>query len=221
MRQIEFKKRLHWSEKILGKTKCWRWFPVEVDEHRQRMSINGRKLLGHRYAYELLRDRGQTLSGPLAKNQPLVQTCDSACCLNPHHHMPALSQKAVVERGEWTGIAPNDPRGAHNRQKETCPYGHAFTDENTGWTKDGKRRCLACHRERAWLPLDARHIIYPNEVVRTLTRSAAEPVAADFVEPEWDDHDETAEDPGDWAALEPATCDGGPDDDAGVMVEGP
>ena len=41
---------------------------------------------------------------------------------------------AIAQSGKWTGIKPNDLRGAHNRKKDRCPYAHALTTENTLWT---------------------------------------------------------------------------------------
>jgi len=39
--------------------------------------------------------------------------------------------------------------GAKRRAMTHCKNGHEFTPENTGLTKEGWRRCRACHRERA------------------------------------------------------------------------
>jgi len=214
MKKVDCDTRLHWSEEIWGKTRCWHWFPSEVDEHRQRMSVGGRRVLVHRHAYEVLRQRGKELAGPLKKNQPLVRTCDNPRCVSPYHHMPALSQKAIAESGEWTGIQPNDPRGAHNREKDCCPYGHAYTAENTAWTKEGKRRCLTCHRERAWLPLDMRHIVYPNERVRRPT-PPPEPIHPEADDALWNHEPEVYDDdPGDWSVLVEPDCDAAAVDDA-------
>jgi hypothetical protein len=44
---------------------------------------------------------------------------------------PLQSTHSDRQSGKWTGIKPNDLRGAHNRQKDRCPYGHALTTENT------------------------------------------------------------------------------------------
>lgn len=159
MKKTDFNRKLQWCDDTWGKDRCWPWFPPEIDEHRQRISVGGRKLLVHRYAYEYLFERGRKLPGPLKKNQPLVKTCNGPRCINPYHHMPAVSRKALVEAGEWSGIEPNDPRGAHNRDKTRCPYGHLYTAENTCHT-NGRRRCLACKRERAWLPLEKRWIVH-------------------------------------------------------------
>jgi hypothetical protein len=38
----------------------------------------------------------------------------------------------------------------NNRSKTHCPYGHAYTDEDTYRTREGKWQCKACHRERMW-----------------------------------------------------------------------
>jgi hypothetical protein len=105
MKQAKFYEKLRWSEEIWGKDRCWRWFPREVFEHQQRVSVDGRKVLVHRYAYQVLRERGRELAGPLKKNQPLVQTCCGAGCVSPYHHMPALSRKALAAGGKWSGVA--------------------------------------------------------------------------------------------------------------------
>ncbi len=37
---------------------------------------------------------------------------------------------------------------ANKRARTTCTRGHDFTDINTYWTPDGKRRCRRCHADR-------------------------------------------------------------------------
>jgi hypothetical protein len=46
----------------------------------------------------------------------------------------AIYAEGDRQSGKWTGIKPNDLRGAHNRKKDRCPYGHAPTTENALWT---------------------------------------------------------------------------------------
>ncbi len=216
MKKADFDSNLMIWDEYRGRTRCWKWFPQEVDEHKQRVVVDGRPVLVHRHAYEVLRQQGRELHGPLKKNQPLVRTCDEPRCISPYHHMPALSQRAIAENGKWTGIKPNDPRGAHNRKKDKCPYGHAFTEENTAWTGDGRRHCKACARERAWLPLELRHIVYPNQIVPALIRRPPQPIHPEADDALWNGEPEFYDlEPHDWGALVE------PQDDAGALVEAP
>jgi hypothetical protein len=38
----------------------------------------------------------------------------------------------------------------HNREKTHCPRGHRYSAENTYVSKEGKRFCKECHRQRMW-----------------------------------------------------------------------
>jgi hypothetical protein len=41
-----------------------------------------------------------------------------------------------------------DPRAVPRAWLDRCKRGHPFDEQNTGWWKDGKRRCRQCHRMR-------------------------------------------------------------------------
>ncbi len=71
----------------------------------------------------------------------LHHECEHAGCVNPWHLTPMTAGKHALH---------------HNRlliwqsEKAHCPRGHALTEENlVAWDlKIGRRRCLACHREK-------------------------------------------------------------------------
>ena len=61
-------------------------------------------------------------------------------------------QRAIAQSGKWTGIKPNDLRGAHNRKKDRCPYADALTTENTPsdeWLTGARRKLIPSSAARA------------------------------------------------------------------------
>lgn len=102
-------------------------------------------IYAHRYAYEVY--VGDIPTGMQVDHR--CHTDDTTCpggaecphrrCCNPAHL-------------ELVTNAENTLRQRHaKRLTESCPQGHPYSDDNTVYWKDGKRRCRAClaaRRER-------------------------------------------------------------------------
>jgi HNH endonuclease len=116
---------------------CWVWSgPKKVDGYaifsfQPEPGKKHKSISGHRWAYiKLIGDPGDLVLDHLCRNR--------ACC-NPYHLEP-------VTRLE------NSRRADHTTRvlKIThCPYGHPYDESNTRYTKDRKRCCRTCERERA------------------------------------------------------------------------
>lgn len=92
----------------------------------------------HRVVYE-------QVVGPIPEGMQLdhvrARGCQSRACCNPDHLEP-VTALVNVNRGD-TGKVNNA-----NALKQACFRGHAFTPENTRLTRDGRRNCRQCRREK-------------------------------------------------------------------------
>ena len=105
---------------------CWVWMGLKNVEGYGDFSILNRHVLAHRYAFETMRSE-------IPDGLQLDHLCRVRACVNPWHLEPV------------TGLV-NTRRG-EPAQRTACIKGHPYDEANTGWRKNGRRRCLACHRE--------------------------------------------------------------------------
>ena len=110
---------------------CWLW---TASVHRKkggygRLGVNGRYVLAHCFAYELL-------VGPVRDGLELDHLCRVTRCVNPAHLEP-VTHAVNMDRG----ISIQ----AINGRKTHCDHGHEFTPENTLRRPDGGRRCRTCN----------------------------------------------------------------------------
>jgi hypothetical protein len=97
-----------------------------------RLSVDGRYVMTHRFAYELL-------VGPIPAGLTIDHLCRNHACANPRHLEP-------VTRGENCLRGVGSP--AANARKTHCKRGHEFTPENT-YVHPGRprhRECVICMR---------------------------------------------------------------------------
>jgi hypothetical protein len=122
-----------WSrvKKRHGRNPCWNWTGTKDRHGYGQLSVNGRKVLAHRFAYELL-------VGPIPAGMELdhvrARGCRFVDCVNPAHLEP-VTHRINVLRGRG-------PTALH-AQKVTCPRcGERLTVKP--W-KPSVRYCRPCH----------------------------------------------------------------------------
>lgn len=131
---------------------CWLWTGALTAGYGMiGIGVRGdgsrRIVRAHRVSYEIH-------IGPIPDGMQLDHTCHkkgecmevgSAClhrrCVNPYHLEPVTSNENK-KRGNG-GLAGAEKQ----RSKTTCPWGHAYSKENTG-VRRGRRICRACARDR-------------------------------------------------------------------------
>lgn len=106
---------------------CWEWaaakYPNGYGKFKLATGVNGgRGVLAHRFIYEFV-------YGPISN--VINHKCENKACVNPTH-LEDVTQQANVQYS------------LSNR----CKRGHDLNGADVGHTKDGKRQCLACRRER-------------------------------------------------------------------------
>ena len=108
---------------------CWLWLGYCRDGRYPWMRYEGRPVAAYRVAYILL-------VGPIPDGLQLDHLCRVVSCVNPRHLEPVTQQENV--RRQW----------AANPLSPTCPKGHLFDPENTGYDR-GTRFCRKCSRINA------------------------------------------------------------------------
>jgi len=126
---------LHWKHD----GECWTWTGRTNASGRPVCYVEGAHELPQRLLYQQ-----RCLAGDLDLLEPnvvLVPLCGNARCVNPEHLVPA------------DGEAVPSPRGDVNRTKTSCPAGHPYSGPNLRVSRDGRRHCRKCSRERSrrWL----------------------------------------------------------------------
>jgi len=101
--------------------------------------INGRNIAVHRLAW--IEANGL----PPASTPLVLHKCDNPACYRLDHLFVGTVSDNVADR-EAKGRGVNLP-AARNATKANCPVGHPYSLENTR-TRNGKRYCRACDRER-------------------------------------------------------------------------
>lgn len=108
---------------------CWTYPQKASVNGYAVVTVFGRSMLAHRYAYEIS-------VGAIPDGLQLDHLCRNRRCVNPAHLEP-VSQRENLLRGE--GFAGTNARKTH------CKRGHEFTPENTR-LRPGGRDCRACAR---------------------------------------------------------------------------
>lgn len=114
-------------ERELGPDACWIWPGYVSPIGYGLSSIGGRRDYVHRLAYEIAK-------GAIPSGLHIDHLCMDRRCFNPRH------LEAVTMR-------ENTLRGRASRRRDTCPQGHPYDEDNTGYTV-GRRYCKACNRLR-------------------------------------------------------------------------
>lgn len=112
---------------------CWPWTGTMQNQRYGTLGrwVEGRKehYLAHRLAYEIN-------VGPLRESMVIDHLCRNRRCANPGH-LEQVTNTLNIIRGEWAPVL--------NRQKVTCPRGHAYDYVNP---TNGHRGCRTCTRDQ-------------------------------------------------------------------------
>lgn len=130
---------------------CWAWTANLNNKGYGRITVGGKSILAHRFAYI-------SLVGAIPEGLELDHLCRNPRCVNPEH-LEAVTHRENLLRGVGTLI--NIGRRGHGSKthcskthgskthgsKTHCKHGHPFNEENTYvWMRDGhaERACRAC-----------------------------------------------------------------------------
>lgn len=117
---------------------CWIWTGSHNPHGYGHVKRDGRNVTVHRYVYTML-------VGPTPEGTQLDHLCRVRDCVNPRHLEPVTSRQNTLR----SPIAIP----ALNAQKEACPQGHPYSEENLvlythpieGRTR---RRCRQCGNDK-------------------------------------------------------------------------
>ena len=142
------RKAIPWQERLIPEPNsgCWLWEGAIDGSGYGIIGRKGTTLKVHRLAWEAA--NGQIIP----EGMRICHRCDVPACCNPNHLFLGTQQDNVtdmINKGRFKGGS------SLNALKTHCPYGHAYTPENT-MTYNGMRSCRQCNRERATPSL------YPN-----------------------------------------------------------
>ncbi len=108
---------------------CWLWLASTSVLGYGHFRVDGKTAKAHRYSYE-------RFVGPVPRGLELDHKCRVRSCVNPDHLEPVTHAENVRR-----GVAAERKRAITH-----CRQGHAFSDENTAFTPQGRRRCKMCCR---------------------------------------------------------------------------
>lgn len=118
-----------WNEVRHDETSgCWLWQGRKNRNGYGRFSVQGRRHMAHKLAFELV------MGKPVPGGCVLDHTCRNRNCVNPRHLDPVRSRTNTLR-----GVGPT----ACNARKKCCPRGHRYTVRADG----RRRRCYTCEAE--------------------------------------------------------------------------
>jgi hypothetical protein len=116
-------------------TECWEWLGAKnVSGYgcMARRTDTGKSTLAHRIVYE-------ATIGEVPDGMDLDHLCCNPGCVNPWH-LEVVTHAENMRRSEHVGRA----RGAQQRAKTHCPWGHEYSGYNLVVNSKGSRCCRTC-----------------------------------------------------------------------------
>lgn len=131
---VEAKDVKRFWAKVLKTPACWLWkgakdrYGYGLFHVGSRKDGTRRKVLAHRFAYELM-------VGPIPDGLEIDHKFRNRACQNPTH-MELVTGAENSRRGAWA-------------TKTHCPQGHPYSGDNLYLDSHGWRYCRICRRARA------------------------------------------------------------------------
>lgn len=119
---------------------CVEWMAARLPTGYGKAWLPGKLWNAHRLFYT-------AFVGVIPPGMVVCHRCDNPACVRPDH-LFAGSQSQNLQDSKAKGRFSNMARGAPNKAKTHCKYGHPFSGENLYIHPNGARRCVTCRRLR-------------------------------------------------------------------------
>lgn len=121
-----------WKKVSFKSNDCWQWTGAvgagdQTGGYGQFRDA-GKTVYAHRFSYGMF-------GGEIPDGLHLDHLCRNRLCVNPLHLEPVTCRENLLR-----GVGMS----AVNAKKTHCSHGHAYTEENIYWRKNGARRCKTC-----------------------------------------------------------------------------
>lgn len=127
-----------WDKVSVDDAGCWLWLGAISENGYGWFGWKGKNKNAHRVSYE-------ELVGKTQGKDVLDHLCRVRRCCNPNHLEPVTHAENVRRGVAQLSLIPYYEK---QRAKTHCVNGHEYTEKNTTWRAEGKRRmCKECNRQ--------------------------------------------------------------------------